>query len=251
MSFRKTNCTAPKPRNNQGSLPTILHIESATLTCSVAIAKNGKWVALRESHDASYTHAENLAVYIKESLDEAGIKPSELDAVCVSKGPGSYTGLRIGVSSAKGLCYGLRIPLLSVGSLESMTHWAKAEFSEQLTNISFFCPMIDARRMEVYTQLFDASLKQVEPISAVIIDENSFASELEKGQVAFFGDGAAKCKEVINHPNAVFLDDFNPSARGMIALAEAKFADKRFEDVAYFEPYYLKDFVAGKPKSLF
>jgi len=217
----------------------------------VAIAKNGNLVALRESHDASYTHAENLAVYIKESLDADGIKPSELDAVCVSKGPGSYTGLRIGVSSAKGMCYGLGIPMLSVGPLESMTHWAKAEFENELTDVSFFCPMIDARRMEVYTQMFDASLTEIEPISALIIDENSFGSELEKGRVAFFGDGAAKCKQVINHPNAVFLDDFNPSARGMIALAEVKFAEKQFEDVAYFEPHYLKDFVAGKPKKMF
>jgi tRNA threonylcarbamoyladenosine biosynthesis protein TsaB len=192
-----------------------------------------------------------LVVYIDEAIKQAGLIPTDLDAVCVSKGPGSYTGLRIGVSAAKGLCYGLGIPLLSVGSLESMAHWAKTEFSEQLTDVSFFCPMTDARRMEVYTQLFDASLNEIEPISAVIVDENSFASELEKGKVAFFGDGAAKCKEVINHLNAVFLDDFNPSACGMVALAEAKFTEKQFEDVAYFEPYYLKDFVAGKPKRVF
>lgn len=186
-----------------------------------------------------------------EAIKQTGLKPSDLDAICVSKGPGSYTGLRIGVSAAKGLCYGLGIPLLSVGSLESMTHWAKAEFSEDLTDVSFLCPMIDARRMEVYTQLFDTSLKEAGSISAVIVDENSFAPELANGKVAFFGDGAAKCKEVINHPNAIFLDDFNPSARGMIVLAEKRFADKRFEDVAYFEPYYLKDFVAGKPKRVF
>ena len=232
-------------------MPIILHIESATLTCSVAVSRDGEFISLRESHDLSYTHSEKLVVFIDEAIKEAGLKPTDLNAVCVSKGPGSYTGLRIGVSAAKGLCYGLGIPLLSVGSLESMTNWAKTGFSEGLTEVSFFCPMIDARRMEVYTQLFDASLKEIEPISAVIVDENSFATELEEHKVVFFGDGAAKCKEVINHSNAVFLDDFNPSARGMIELAEKKFAEEQFEDVAYFEPYYLKDFVAGKPKKIF
>lgn len=186
-----------------------------------------------------------------EAIKHAGLKPTDLDAVCVSKGPGSYTGLRIGVSAAKGLCYGLGIPLLSVGSLESMSNWAQANFKNELADVSFFCPMIDARRMEVYAQLFDASLSELQPVSAEIIDENSFGSELEEGKVAFFGDGAAKCKDVINHPNAIFLEEFNPSAQGMISLAEAKFAAKQFEDVAYFEPYYLKDFVAGKPKRIF
>lgn len=221
------------------------------LTCSVAISRGGELLSLKETHDQSYSHSEKLVVYIDEAIKQAGLKPSDLDAACVSKGPGSYTGLRIGVSAAKGLCHGLGIPLLSVGSLESMAHWAKAEFPEQLTDVSFLCPMIDARRMEVYTQAFDTSLKEVEPISAVIIDENSFALELDKGNVAFFGDGATKCNDVINHPNANFLDGFNPSARGMITLAEAKFAENQFEDVAYFEPYYLKDFVAGKPKKVF
>lgn len=232
-------------------MPTILHIESATLTCSVAVSRNGETLALKETHDQTYSHSEKLVVFIDDAIKQAGLKPSDLDAVCVSKGPGSYTGLRIGVSAAKGLCYGLGIPLLSVGSLESMANWAKTEFSEQLTDVSFLFPMIDARRMEVYEQLFNASLKELQPVSAEIIDETSFAAELEKGKVAFFGDGAAKCKEVINHPNAIFLDDFNPSARGMVALAEAKFTAKQFEDVAYFEPYYLKDFVAGKPKRVF
>jgi len=232
-------------------LPTILHIESSTLTCSVAVSRDGETIGLKESHDQSYSHSEKLVVYIDEAIKQAGLKPSDLDAVCVSKGPGSYTGLRIGVSAAKGLCYGLGIPLLSVGSLESMAYWAKAEFADQLANVSFFRPMIDARRMEVYTQVFDASFNELHPVSAEIIDENSFASELKKGKVAFFGDGAAKCKQVINHPNAIFLDDFNPSALGTIALAESKFEQNQFEDVAYFEPHYLKDFVAGKPKQIF
>lgn len=232
-------------------MPTILHIESSTLTCSVAVSRDGEMLALRESHDQSYAHSEKLVVYIDEAIKQAGLKPTDLDAVCVSKGPGSYTGLRIGVSAAKGLCYGLGIPLLSVGSLESMSNWAQANFKNELEDVSMLCPMIDARRMEVYAQLFDASLKEIQPVSAEIIDEQSFDSELEKGKVAFFGDGAAKCKDVINHPNAIFLEEFNPSAQGMISLAEAKFAEKQFEDVAYFEPYYLKDFVAGKPKKMF
>lgn len=208
-------------------------------------------LALRESHDQSYAHSEKLVVYIDEAIKQARLKPTNLDAVCVSKGPGSYTGLRIGVSAAKGLCYGLGIPLLSVGSLESMASWATANFKEELTDVALMCPMIDARRMEVYTQRFDATLNELQPVSAEIIDEHSFNSELEKGKVAFLGDGAAKCKEVINHANTVFLDDFKPSAQGMIALAESKFAHQEFEDVAYFEPYYLKDFVAGKPKRIF
>jgi tRNA threonylcarbamoyladenosine biosynthesis protein TsaB len=230
---------------------TILHIESSTLTCSVAISRNGDMLALQESQDQSYAHSEKLVVYIDEVIKQAKLKPSDLDAVCVSKGPGSYTGLRIGVSAAKGLCYGLGIPLLSVGSLESMAHLVKANFENELADVSFLCPMIDARRMEVYMQLFDAGLNQLQAVSAEIIDEKSFASELEKGRVVFLGDGAAKCKEIIQHTNAIFLDDFKTSASGMIPLAESKFANKQFEDVAYFEPYYLKDFVAGKPKKMF
>ena len=232
-------------------MPTILYIESSTLTCSVAISRNAEILALKESHDQSYAHSEKLVTYIDEAIKQAELKPSDLEAVCVSKGPGSYTGLRIGVSAAKGLCYGLGIPLISVGSLEAMTQLAKTNFGNALSDVSFLCPMIDARRMEVYMQLFDAGLNQLQSVSAEIIDEQSFSSELEKGKVAFFGDGGAKCKEIIQHPNAVFLDDFKTSASGMIALAEAKFSNQQFEDVAYFEPYYLKDFVAGKPKKMF
>jgi len=184
-------------------LPTILHIESSTLTCSICISRDGKTLALRESHDQSYAHSEKLVVYIDEAIKQAALKPTDLDAVCVSKGPGSYTGLRIGVSAAKGLCYGLGIPMLSIGSLTSMANWAKANFNDELENVASLCPMIDARRMEVYCQLFDTSLKEETSVCAEIIDEKSFALELEKGTVAFFGDGAAKCKEFISHPNAV------------------------------------------------
>lgn len=229
----------------------ILHIESSTLTCSVAISKSGQTIALRESHDESYAHSEKLVVYINQALQESNLERSDLDAVCVAKGPGSYTGLRIGVSAAKGLCYGLDIPLISVGSLTSIAHWATVQFPEVIEDSSFICPMIDARRMEVYTQLFDAELNDLTPVTAEIINESSFRNQLEQGKVVFLGDGAAKCKEVIDHPNAVFLDDFKTSARGMIKLAEHKLSTERFEDVAYFEPYYLKDFVAGKPKKMF
>jgi len=232
-------------------LAIILHIESSTLTCSVSISGNGKTAALKESHDHSYAHSEKLVGYIDEVLKESDLKPSNLDAVCVAKGPGSYTGLRIGVSAAKGMCYGLGIPLISVGSLESMVHWANANFKHQLTDIRLLCPMIDARRMEVYTALFSASLKEEKPVSADIIDTQSFASELKKGRIVFFGDGAAKCQETLSHPNAVFLENFKPSSQGMILIAEQKLAKNELEDVAYFEPYYLKDFVAGKPKKMF
>ena len=229
----------------------ILHIESSTLTCSVAVALNGNIIALKESHDATYAHSEKLVVYIDEAISTAGIKPTDLDAVCVAKGPGSYTGLRIGVSAAKGLCYGLEIPLLSVGSLESMTHLAKQNYRSELADITAFCPMIDARRMEVYAQIFDSDLNPISAVSAEIIEEDSFAKQLEIGKVAFFGDGAAKCKDAIRHSNAIFLDGFNTSAEGMASLAEEKLAKSEFEDVAYVEPYYLKDFVAGKPKKMF
>ncbi|MFC2175610.1 tRNA (adenosine(37)-N6)-threonylcarbamoyltransferase complex dimerization subunit type 1 TsaB [Bacteroidota bacterium] len=229
----------------------ILHIESSTLTCSVAVAEDGQTLGLKESHDLSYAHSEKLVVYIDEVLKEIGLLPKDLDAVCVAKGPGSYTGLRIGTSAAKGLCYGLDIPLLSVGSLESMAHWAKQNLADQLAGVDMLCPMIDARRMEVYTAQFNMSLNDVKSVEALIVDEQSFSSELEKGKVAFFGDGADKCNEVIQHPNAIFQSDFKPSARGMMELAEQKLQTQQLEDVAYFEPYYLKDFVAGKPKKLF
>lgn len=232
-------------------LPVILHIESSTLTCSVAVSQHGNVLALKESHDYTYSHSEKLVVHVDEVIREAGLKPSNLSAVCVSKGPGSYTGLRIGVSAAKGLCYGLGIPLLSVGSLESMAQTAMLQFKNEMNEADLLCPMIDARRMEVYTSVFDRSFGKLKEVSAEIIDENSFATELSANRIAFFGDGAAKCKELMAHSNAIFLSDFNPSAIGMIALAEEKYAEGKFEDLAYFEPYYLKDFVAGLPKKMF
>ena len=183
---------------------------------------------------------------------------SALDAIAVSMGPGSYTGLRIGVSTAKGICYGVDKPLIAISTLQSMAAGFKIEMESRLTGTPshgtpslpiLLCPMIDARRMEVYNALFDPDLQQVRDIRAEIIHGDSFAVELEKHQVCFFGDGAGKCKPVLgSHPNARFADDFHLSASFMVALAEEKFKRSEFEDVVYFEPYYLKDFIPGIPK---
>lgn len=227
----------------------ILHLETATTVCSVSLAKDGQLLALKEQN-GDYSHAENLTLFIEDVIKQAGLSLPAVDAIAVSKGPGSYTGLRIGVSTAKGLCYSLDKPLIAINTLQ---HLAGAVIASLTSNIqhpaSFFCPMIDARRMEVYCAVFDAQGNEVEPTAAVIVDEQSFAHLLKEHTVYFFGDGAAKCKEALSgNPNAVFIDNIVPSAKDMIALAEKAFNEKQFEDVAYFEPFYLKDFVAGKKK---
>jgi len=178
---------------------------------------------------------------------------SALDAVAVSMGPGSYTGLRIGVSTAKGICYAIDKPLIAISTLQSMAAGAKTEMESRLSGTPsqpiLLCPMIDARRMEVYNGLYDTDLRPAREIRAEIITESSFAAELEQHQVWFFGDGAGKCKTVLGkHPNARFIDDFHLSASYMVSLAEEKFHRKEFENVVYFEPYYLKDFIPGIPK---
>jgi tRNA threonylcarbamoyladenosine biosynthesis protein TsaB len=212
--------------------------------CSVCVAVDGKVLAIRESADEQYTHAEKLAVYVDEVIKEIG-GADKLDAVCVSKGPGSYTGLRIGVSAAKGLCYALDIPLLSVSSLQSLACLAMGE--ADLVEKSLIMPMIDARRMEVYTQRFNHCAKPGSEISAEILDEGF---QLPERQVYILGDGAAKAAELLGE-KVIHLKDVNASARGMIDLAEEKLANNDVEDVAYFEPFYLKEFVAGKPKKIF
>jgi tRNA threonylcarbamoyladenosine biosynthesis protein TsaB len=227
----------------------ILNLETATTVCSVSLSKNGHLLALKELNE-DYTHAENLTIFIENVVKEANVKLTELDAIAVSKGPGSYTGLRIGVSTAKGLCYSLDKPLIAINTLE---HLASSVITNSKSNSkdsnSLFCPMIDARRMEVYCSFFDANGKEVRTTSAEIIDEDSFADLLKDHTIYFFGDGAAKCKEVLSkNKNAIFLPDIVPSAKDMIPFAEKAFSEKRFEDVAYFEPFYLKDFVAGKKK---
>jgi tRNA threonylcarbamoyladenosine biosynthesis protein TsaB len=228
-------------------MPKILHIETATQICSVALSKDDIIIASKSS-DEKNAHSRILTVYIDEILKASGIRIQELDAIAVSMGPGSYTGLRIGVSTAKGLCYSLDKPLISVSTLQAMA-WGMAERMGSEISNTLFCPMIDARRMEVYSAIFDQSNKQVRKILAEVIDENSFTELLQTNEVLFAGDGAGKCKEILsNSPNVHFIDDFVPSANYMASIASDKFQKKDFEDVAYFEPFYLKDFIAGPPK---
>jgi tRNA threonylcarbamoyladenosine biosynthesis protein TsaB len=236
-------------RNRSNDLPRILHIESSTRTCSVALATDGIRTALRETCDEAYAHSEKLTVYIEEVLHEADVAARALDAVCVAKGPGSYTGLRIGVSAAKGLCYALGIPLLAVDSLQSLTLYAISQLNyEERESVLTVRPMVDARRMEVYSAAFDMQGQHRTDIAPHIIDNASFLEELTEGKVLFIGDGAAKCQGIITHPNALFRPDILPSARGMFTIAEQRLAAGVTEDVAYLEPFYLKEFVAGKPK---
>ncbi len=230
----------------------ILHIETSTPTCSVSISENSEILAVRESH-VDKSHAELLAVFIQELFEETGIHPKKLDAVSVSKGPGSFTGLRIGVSTAKGLAYGLNIPLISVNTLEAMA-WGMLQSQEfkstaEPDNNSFLCPMIDARRMEVYTALFNSKLKVLSKTSALVIDSESFKDWLDQGKICFFGNGAFKCKDTIHHNNAIFMSEFNNSSKYMAELAFKSYEAKYFEDVAYFDPYYLKDFIPTIPKN--
>jgi tRNA threonylcarbamoyladenosine biosynthesis protein TsaB len=218
-------------------LSTILCIETASTNCSVAIGVNGKLLALKEDYDSSYSHAERLHNFIKDILAENKLELSDLDAIAVSKGPGSYTGLRIGVSAAKGLCFSLDIPLISVATLTSLAH--------QVKEAGMAIPMMDARRMEVYTAVFDKERNQVEETSAKIIDSESYHKYLEEQEVYFIGSGVEKFKKVCEHPNARYVENILPSAAQMVDLATIKHKKSDFEDVAYFEPYYLKDFMMG------
>jgi tRNA threonylcarbamoyladenosine biosynthesis protein TsaB len=228
-------------------LALILNIETATTVCSVSLAKDGQLLALKELN-SGYTHAENLTLFIEDVMSQANEKLTNIDAVAVSKGPGSYTGLRIGVSSAKGLCYALDKPLIAINTLRHLSLQVSSNQQSTINNQqSLFCPMIDARRMEVYCALFDSDNNEVRATSAEIIDEHFLSDLIEANTIYFFGDGAAKCKPLLSkHSNAVFIDTVVPSAKDMIALSEDYYSKKQFEDLAYFEPFYLKDFVAGK-----
>jgi len=230
-------------------LAKILNIETSTGVCSIALSIDGEVVAIEESFTKN-SHAELVTLFSQKVVTDAGLKFDDLDAISVSKGPGSYTGLRIGVSTAKGFSFGLEIPLISIGTLAAMAEGIKSKISTENDLAStLFCPMIDARRMEVYTALFSNTLDEVEPTTAKIIDKDSFSDQLSTHKLIFAGDGAAKCKEVLGlQSNAVFLENFHPSATYLAKIAEQKFLNKEFEDTAYFEPYYLKDFVAGIPK---
>ena len=225
-------------------MPKILSIETGTAVCSVALSQGERLVALRESGD-EIAHSSKLSVFINELLSQEGLCVADLDAIAVSEGPGSYTGMRIGVSTAKGLCFGAGKPLIAVGSLLSLTKLAIEKIQPAAETL--LCPMIDARRMEVYTALFNNNAEMLNSVSAQIIDENTYSELLRNGKIVFFGDGAEKCKSVINSPNAIFAE-IQASARGMISVAAQKFKNSDFVDIAYFEPFYLKNFVATTSK---
>ena len=226
----------------------IILIETSTALCSAALAEDGAIVSYRES-PASKAHASLTAVFIQEMLSERGLTVADCDAICVSKGPGSYTGLRVGVSTAKGLCFGSGRPLLAVGTLDTLVAQAADIITNGTEEVSYrhIIPMIDARRMEVYTAVFDPDGTQITETAPMIIDGNSFADVLADGPVLFIGDGAGKCADVISHPDARFLQ-CQPKASAMLTPALAAYKEKRFEDVAYFEPFYLKEFVATVSK---
>ncbi|MBA2613711.1 MAG: tRNA (adenosine(37)-N6)-threonylcarbamoyltransferase complex dimerization subunit type 1 TsaB [Bacteroidetes bacterium] len=217
----------------------ILNIETSTTVCSVSISQNGELLSCKEINNG-YTHAENLHVFIKEVLHEVSLDISKLNAVAISKGPGSYTGLRIGVSAAKGLAYGLNIPLIALDTLQVMTNSALVKEAKG----EAYCPMIDARRMEVYTAVYDNTLKQLKKTEALIVDENSIKHFSSFNKICFFGDGMQKCQEVLGQlKNAEFIDNIFPSAKNMCDLSYKKYKEEKFEDVAYLEPFYLKDFL--------
>lgn len=222
----------------------ILQIETATASCSIALANNREVLAFKEIN-ARNVHAEVITVYIEEVMERNGLTYADLDAVAVSCGPGSYTGLRIGISTAKGLCFALDKPLIAVETLAAM---AKGAISNNIIDENMLlCPMIDARRMEVYTAVFNKTGAVITPTAAEIIDASSFSDLLATNRMLFFGDGAEKCREALSKkPNAHFLPDFINSAKYLTEIAADKFDKADFVDVAYFEPYYLKDFIAGK-----
>lgn len=217
----------------------ILNVETATTNCSVAISLKGEILFLMEDNSLNYSHAESLHVFIDKVLESLNVKLSQLDAIAVSKGPGSYTGLRIGVSAVKGLCFALDKPLISVETLQSLAHQVKV-------TEGVIVPMLDARRMEVYSAVYDAQHHQIRNTEAQILDEASFKTYLDSGKVYFIGNGTQKAKTIITHSNAIFIDEKLPSAREMGQLAFNKYTKNDFEDVAYFEPYYLKEFIGLK-----
>lgn len=221
----------------------ILNIDTATSVCSVALAQNGKILGLKESLEG-LNHSLLLGTFIQELLQECNTDCRQLDAVAVSMGPGSYTGLRIGVSMAKGLCFGSSKPLIAINTLQALSRSVSGRLKEE----AWYCPMIDARRMEVYTAFFDRDNRTLIETKAEIIDEHSFSAILSKHKVYFFGNGSHKIQQTLISPNACYLDNIETSAVHLSEIAEQKFREKQFEDVAYFEPFYLKDFIATVPK---
>lgn len=222
----------------------ILNIDTATPVCSVALARDGQVTGIKENNEG-LNHSLLLGTFIDELLKEQGVDAGQLDAVAVSRGPGSYTGLRIGVSMAKGLCFGAGKPLIAVDTLQALAR----SVSERLQEDALYCPMLDARRMEVYTALFDRENRTVSGTKAEILDEHSFADILTKGKVYFFGNGSGKLRPLLTSSNACYPEDTETSAAHLAEIAEQKFRKKQFEDTAYFEPFYLKDFIATTPKN--
>ncbi len=225
----------------------ILHIETSTDVCSVAVSQDGQCIFTKEDRKGP-SHAVTLGVFVQEALSFADSHAIPVDAVAVSCGPGSYTGLRIGVSMAKGVCFGRNLPLIAVPTLQLLC--VPVLLQHELPDDALLCPMLDARRMEVYAAVYDRALKPVRDTAADIVDEHSYQEFLSEHPVYFFGNGAAKCKGQLTHPNAHFIDDMVPLAQWMFPLADKDMARENFKDVAYFEPFYLKEFVASKPKKL-
>lgn len=223
----------------------ILNIETSTTVCSVAVSQDGQTIFNEEDLNGP-SHAVSLGVFVDEALSFIDSHAIPLDAVAVSCGPGSYTGLRIGVSMAKGICYGRHLPLIGIPTLEVLS--VPVLLYHDLPEDALLCPMIDARRMEVYAAVYDRALKVKRAIAADIVDENSYLDYLNEHPVYFYGNGAAKCREKITHPNAHFIDDIHPLAKMMFPLSEKAVATEDYKDVAYFEPFYLKEFVASTPK---
>jgi len=231
----------------------VLNIETATSVCSVTLSDRGNVIGIRESREANL-HSKMLTVFIEELFEDTSQKKADLEAVAVSMGPGSYTGLRIGVSVAKGISYGLGIKLIAVPSLLALANQVMVrklfgKVPDKEPEGVILCPMIDARRMEVYTAQYKPNLTEIEAVSAQVIDEYSFSDLLSTKHLVFFGNGSAKCKDFITHPNAFFIDQIEASARYMADIAQNKFAQKEFVDSAYFEPFYLKDFIATTPRN--
>ena len=222
----------------------ILCLETATKVCSVSLAKDGEVINTIDLLSENYSHAERLNGLLIDLLKQSNTSLNELDAVAISEGPGSYTGLRIGTSTAKGLCYALDIPLIAVNSLKALA-------GEKRGQGILICPMFDARRMEVYSAIFDANMNELEATRAVVIDEISYQNFLADNSICFVGPGAEKCEEALQHENAIFDLSVKVSAKGMISFAHEKFVKQDFVDLAYFEPFYLKDFIAGTPKKIF
>ena len=225
----------------------ILNIDTSTEICSVAVSVDGACIWHEEDTTGQH-HAERLGTFVDEALSFIDSHAIPLDDVAVSSGPGSYTGLRIGVSMAKGICYGHDVPLIAVPTLQLLA--VPVLLRHDLEDDALLCPMIDARRMEVYAAIYDRALTTLRSVGADVVDAESYGEFLDRGPVWFFGGGAEKCREVITHPNAHFVEGVRPLARWMFPLAEKAFNAGRFEDVAYFEPFYLKDFVASKPRNL-